>query len=173
MTNMWLRKAAGKEAAIRIVTAVDGVELDHPQFEVLLGKRVNRAEADEGTISRGKGVSPYDKLVIDGDYIKDAAQSGQMSQVLYAVAIRKADGERTFRSPTQADLDAINAATSRLGEVEYEWRTRGILPTEDVPDGSKTSELIRYGIETWADSFTSRQVLVHGTWGEEFAGLFP
>lgn len=173
MTNKWLRKAAGKEAAIRIVTAVDGVELDEPQFEVLLGKSVNRAEADEGTISRGKGVSPYDKLVIDGDYIKDVAQSGEMSQVLYAVAIRKANGERTFRAPTQADLDAINGAKSRLAELEHDWQVSGILPTEDVPDGSKTSELIRYGIETWADSFTSRQVLVHGTFGEEFAGLIP
>lgn len=173
MTNKWLRKAAGKEAAVRIVTAVDGVELQDPQFEVLLGKSVDRAEADEGTIARGKGVSPYDKLVIDGDYIKEAAQSGDMSQVLYAVAIRKANGERTFRSPTRADLDAINAATSRLREVEHEWQAGGILPTEDVPDGSKTSELIRYGINAWADSFTSRQVLVHGTFGEEFAGLIP
>lgn len=173
MTNKWLRKGTGKEAAVRFVTQADGAELREPRFEVDFGASVNKLDADAGTIARGKGISPYDNLVIDEGYIKDAAESGLMSQVLYAVAIRRPGGERTFRPPTKEDLDAIQAASSKLEEVENDWNSRGIIPTEDVPDGLKTSELTRFGISTWRDAFTARQALVHGTFGDEFSRLIP
>lgn len=89
LTDKWLRKAPGKEAAVRMVTSVEGIELREPRFEVILGREVDKADASTGTVARGKAVSPYDNLVIDGDYIKAAAQSGDMSQLLYAVAVRK------------------------------------------------------------------------------------
>ena len=72
-----------------------------PRQKKTLLKRKRPASA------RGKAVSPYDNLVIDGDYIKAAAQSGDMSQLLYAVAVRKPSGERTFRAPNEADLQAL------------------------------------------------------------------
>lgn len=107
LTDKWLRKAPGKEAAVRMVTSVEGIELREPRFEVILGREVDKADASTGTMARGKAVSPYDNLVIDGDYIKAAAQSGDMSQLLYAVAVRKPSGERTFRAPNEADLQAL------------------------------------------------------------------
>ena len=61
----------------------------------------------KGVMSRGSAVSPYDHLAIDGDYIKSEAQAGRMGQILYAVAIRRSDGTRDFRAPTQLDLDAL------------------------------------------------------------------
>jgi adenine-specific DNA methylase len=171
--DKWLRKQPGKEAAVKLVTSLEGTELTEPRFEVVLGGGVDKGDAALGTMSRGKAVSPYDSLVIDGDYIKEAAQNGKMTQILYAVAIRKPSGERTFRAPNAQDREALEAANRRFDEVKDAWFAAGILPTEDVPDGLKTGELIGHGIETWAELFTPRQALVHGTFCEEFAKLIP
>ncbi|WP_308210377.1 DUF1156 domain-containing protein [Microbacterium sp. CnD16-F] len=172
LTDKWLRKQAGKEAAVRLILSADGADLQEPRFEVVLGRDVDRGDASAGTIARGKAISLYDNLVIDGDYIKEAAQSGQMEQVLYAVAIRKASGERTFRAPTRADIDALRAADRRFDEVKDGWFVSGILPTEEFPDGNDLRPK-QYGLERWIDFYTPRQALVHGTFGEEFATLIP
>ncbi|SCQ62933.1 Adenine-specific DNA methylase containing a Zn-ribbon [Propionibacterium freudenreichii] len=172
LTDKWLRKTAGKEAAVRMVTSVGGIELREPRFEVILGREVDKADASTGTMARGKAVSPYDNLVIDGDYIKEAAQSGDMSQLLYAVAVRKPSGERTFRAPNEADLQALQAANRTFDAVKDEWFDAGILPTEEFPEGNDLRPK-HYGLDRWVDFFTPRQALVHGTFGEEFARLVP
>ncbi|MFE1988277.1 DUF1156 domain-containing protein [Streptomyces mirabilis] len=174
LTDKWLRKTAGKEAAIRMLTEYDGIELPEPIFKVALGKDVDKADASTGTTARGKAISPYDDLVIDGDYIKQSAQAGQMKQILYAVAIRKPSGERTFRAPIQTDLDAIVAAEAKLDEVKELWQATGILPSEEIPVEANYDRGHRmYGINTWLDFFLPRQALVHGTFGAEFAKLVP
>lgn len=172
LTDKWLRKAPGKEAAVRMVTSVEGIELWEPRFEVILGREVDKADASTGTMARGKAVSPYDNLVIDGDYIKAAAQSGDMSQLLYAVAVRKPSGERTFRAPNEADLQALQAANRTFDALKDEWFDAGILPTEEFPEGNDLRPK-HYGLDRWVDFFTPRQALVHGTFGEEFARLVP
>ncbi|MER6404126.1 DUF1156 domain-containing protein [Streptomyces viridosporus] len=173
LTDKWLRKTAGKEAAVRMLTEYDGVELPEPIFEVALGEDVDKTDASTGTTARGKAISPYDNLVIDGDYIKQAAQTGQMKQVLYAVAVRKPSGERTFRAPTQTDFDAIAAAETKYSEVKDLWLATGILPSEEIPDLIPKHEIRPYGLTFWTDMFTARMALVHGTFVEEFAGLVP
>lgn len=172
LTDKWLRKAPGKEAAVRMVTSVEGIELREPRFEVILGREVDKADASTGTMARGKAVSPYDNLVIDGDYIKEAAQSGDMSQLLYAVAVRKPSGERTFRAPNESDLQALQAANRTFDALKDEWFDAGILPTEEFPEGNDLRPK-HYGLDRWVDFFTPRQALVHGTFGEEFARLVP
>lgn len=172
LTDKWLRKTAGKEAAVRMVTSIDGTELREPHFEVTLGRAVDKLDASTGTMARGKAVSPYDNLVIEGNYIKEAAQSGQMTQVLYAVAVRKPSGERTFRAPNERDREALDAAGRHFGQVKDAWLASGILPTEEFPDGNDLRPK-NYGLERWIDFYTPRQALVHGTFGEEFARLIP
>ncbi|GAA1929126.1 DUF1156 domain-containing protein [Streptantibioticus ferralitis] len=174
LTDKWLRKTAGKEAAVRMLTEFDGVELSEPIFEVALGEDVDNIDASTGTTARGKAISPYDNLVIDGNYVKQAAQAGQMKQVLYAVAIRKPSGERTFRAPTPTDLDAIAAAEAKLEEMKALWQAKDILPSEEIPVEANYDRGHRmYGINTWLDFFTPRQALTHGTFGEEFARIVP
>lgn len=174
MPDNWLRKAEGKEAAVRMLTEIDGVELDAPQFEVILGHDVDSARASTGTVKGGKGISPYDDLVIDGNYIKAEAKAGRMSTVLFAVAIRTASGERTFRAPTEADLAAISKAEEHLLELKDIWQAQGNLPSEDIPDESNYERGHRmYGRYTWLDMFTPRQAMVHGTFSNQFSKLIP
>lgn len=171
LPDKWLRKTAGKEAAVWMHTEYDGIELTEPIFDVAFGKDVDKTDASTGTTARGKAISPYDNLVIDGDYIKQAAQAGQMKQVLYAVAIRKSSGERTFRAPNQTDFDAIAAAESKYAEVKDLWLATGILPSEAIPDLIPKHEIRPYGFTYWTDMFTRRQALVQGVFVEEFASL--
>ena len=118
MPDKWLRKKAGKEVAVRLITSLDGVELTEPRFEVVEGRAVDKADAEAGYVAGGKGVSPYDNLVIDSQYIKAEAQAGRMSQVMYAVSVKTAGGKREFRSPTQDDLDALRNASDELERLK-------------------------------------------------------
>ncbi|WP_083956608.1 DUF1156 domain-containing protein [Tersicoccus phoenicis] len=173
LTDKWLRKTAGKEVAVRLVTEVDGEALQEPLFQVDHGRAVDKKDASTAIVTNGKAVSPYDNLVIEGDYIKATAKAGLMTQVLYAVAVKTAMG-KTFRAPSSTDLEAVRAAAARLNEIRREWSEQGILPTEDIPAEANYDRGHRmYGINTWLDFFTPRQALVHGTFGEEFARLVP
>lgn len=174
MPDKWLRKIKGKEAAVRMLTEIDGVPLDEPRFEVAVGSDVVVADAASGTSARGKAISPYDDLVIDGDYIKAEAKADRMSQVLYAVAVRTGAGDRAFRAPTDSDLAAIRAAEEQFAAVKDLWQARGILPSEEIPAEANYERGHRmYGRYTWLDMFSPRQALVHGTFGDEFAELIP
>jgi len=168
--NWWLSKEKGKEAAVRLITERDGRQVDQVEFEILTGKAARACDPDNGTVAGGDAVSPWDNLAIDGDYIKAEAQAGRMGSQLYAVAVR-INGKRSFRAPTQVDFDALAAAEAELQRVLPRWEADDVLPTESVPIGNKTGELLNMGMTRWVDLFSSRQLLAHGTFVEEFRRL--
>ncbi len=81
-----------------------------------------------------------------------------MSQILYAVSIDRSNGDAEFRAPTEDDLVAVAAAEERLGEKRAAWEQQGIIPTEEFPSGNDMRPML-YGMTTWADFFTARQLL--------------
>jgi putative DNA methylase len=168
--NWWLSKEAGKEAAVRLVTQGNGHELDDVEFEILTGAAARRSHPDRGTTAGGDAVSPWDDLAISGEYIREEARSGRMGSCLYAVAVRH-DDAKGFRLPTEADLSALREAERELTARYAEWARDNTLPPEEVPLGNKTAELLGVGASHWTDLFSSRQLLVHGTFVEEFRRL--
>jgi putative DNA methylase len=167
--NWWLSKEAKKEVGVRLVTERDGTTLLSVEFEIVHGAEAG-SFLDEGTVGGGRGVSPWDGLVIDGDYIKSEAQAGRMGSVLYAV-VTKVGRKRVFRSPTAVDLAAIEAAAQAFEEKRLNWVRDGIIPTEAIPNGNKTREPLNYGMKTWLDMFSPRQALVHATFIEVLRNL--
>jgi len=125
------------------------------------------------TYSRGKGVSLFTGNQIDSDYIKTMAQQGRMGSALYAVAVKRGPGDLIFRPPYKEDLEALEMAEKELRRIRPEWERRNIIPTEVVPEGSKTHEAIIRGINTWADMFSPRQLLCFGVLVEELQKLKP
>lgn len=175
--NWWLCSEAGKQAAVRLCTRDGEIELDEPAFEILFGKEAVSSRPDQGTVAGGNAISPWDGLAIDGEYIKAEAQAGRMGSVLYAVAIRcRVAGakrpERTFRPPTATDRDALIAAEKRLERVLDGWLANGIVPSEDRYIGP-ADRSANYGILRHRELFSPRQLLVHGTFVEEFQRLVP
>lgn len=168
--NWWLSKKKGG-VAVRLVTHRDGVELEEPEFEIVTGDAIDHKVADAGTITRGKAVSPWDNLVIDGAYIKAEAQAGRMGSILYAVAVRTSEG-RAFRTPTETDVEALRRAEDELERVLPRWEAEDVIPDETRFIGP-ADRSANYGILTWRDMFSPRQLLVHGTFVEEYRKLIP
>ncbi len=167
--DWWLRKG-DKPAAVRMVTEAGGVKLMTPQFEVLHGPDID-FDADKGIIANGSATSPYDDVVIDGDYIKCEAQAGRMTYLLYAVVTRTPQG-RSFRAPTEEDLAALEAARDEVTACLPRWHQDSIVPASEIPAVSNYDRGHRmYGINTWEDFFAPRQLLTHAVFVEEFHRL--
>jgi adenine-specific DNA methylase len=169
--NWWLSKGV-KPVAVRLVAERAGRQLDRCEFEIEVGKAID-FDPDRGTVAGGDAISPWDGLAIDGDHIKAEAQAGRMGDQLYAVAIRTGK-RRGFRAPTQSDLDSLVAAERELTRLLPQWLAEGIVPDESIDSVSNYNRGHRlYGINTWREMFSPRQLLVHGTFVEEFRRLMP
>lgn len=169
--NWWLSKGS-KPVAVRLVAERSGRQLEQCEFEIVVGKAIN-FDPDRGTVAGGDAISPWDGLAIDGEHIKTEAQDGRMGSQLYAVAVRTAKG-RSFRAPTQTDLDALTSAERMLQELLPRWLPEDVLPDEEIGSVSNYDRGHRlYGIHAWRDMFSPRQLLVHGTFVEEFRRLMP
>ncbi|MBX6770935.1 MAG: DUF1156 domain-containing protein [Chloroflexi bacterium] len=166
--NWWLQKGSDP-IAVRVLCQPDWPAC---RFEILRGPAALRANPDQGTIRRGVAISPWTGDPIDGDYIKREAQAGRMGQQLYAVGVKTPSGVE-FRPPTEADLAAVAAAEAELARKLPGWLAQGIVPDEEIPEGNKTAEPLRYGMVRWRDLFAPRQLLALGTVVETLRELAP
>ncbi|GAB6060285.1 hypothetical protein [Desulfonatronum parangueonense] len=133
-------------------------------------------EQSEGTVARGTATCSFPDCgrVVDGDAIKVQAQAGNMGEQLYAVVFKKRvvtttktrkkreKWERGYRAPRPAD-DVSDRIKTTLEERLPEWEALDMVPNEQIPEGQKTAEPIRYGMNKWRDLFSTRQLLCHGT----------
>ena len=58
-----------------------------------------------------------------------------------------------FRVPIQEDLDGVKLAGRILLENKTLWLKENLIPFENIPKGSKTGELLNYGISILGPSF--------------------
>ena len=144
---------------------------------------VNSAkEQSDGTVARGDGTCPYSDCgrVIDGDEIKRQAQADHMGEQLFAVVYKervvkilksgkrgKDKWVRRYRAPRLEDNNSAEIQAI-LDEKLPEWEALDMVPIEAIPDGNKTTEPQRYGMNIWRDLFSPRQLLCHGTSVEVF-----
>lgn len=139
--SWWLSKKKGHEAWIE-AEVVDG----EVRYRVQHNAYGPQGEAD-GTISRGVGRAVGDGTPIPNDYIKQEAQAGRLGVHLMAIV---ADGRagRVYLSPTTEHFDA--AAVERPNDV----------PSQEVPtQNHDVDRLPMYGMPTWSDAFTNRQLV--------------
>ena len=138
---------AGNEAFVEPV-----IQGHQYAFVVKPGKAHEAAR--QGTkLSRGNFQCLLSGTPIAGDYIKAEGVAGRISQRLIAVV---ADGDRgrVFVSPT---TEHENAAMGLMREWE---------PLGDIPARLTGGTCVPYGLTTWGDLFTDRQLCMLNTFSE-------
>lgn len=149
-STFMLSTKAGKEAYVEPV-----IEGDSYRFTVKVGKPKDAEAAKNGTkLARGANFRCLmSETPIAGDYIKAEGKAGRMGAKLMAIV---AEGERSrvYLAPT-----AAHEAIARQAQPEWE-------PETSLPDDPRNFWTVQYGLTTFADLFTPRQLVALNTFSD-------
>jgi putative DNA methylase len=149
-STFMLSTKAGKEAYVQPVIEADGYH-----FTVKVGKPEDPEKAKGGTkLARGANFGCLMSGVpIEGDYIKSEGRKGKMGARLMAVVAEGKRG-RVYLAPTpEHEAAALQA--------KPEWR-----PGQDLPDDPRNFWTVQYGLTSYGDLFTDRQLVALTTFSE-------
>lgn len=156
-STFMLSTKAGKEVYVEPVINGDGY-----RFTVKVGKPKDAEAAKAGTkLARGANFRcVMSGTPIAGDYIKAEGKAGRLGARLMAIV---AEGERAkvYLSPTEVHEVAAEKATP-------EWKPEG-----DVPARLTGGTCVPYGLTTWSDLFTWRQLVALATFSDLIGEAVP
>ncbi len=164
--NWWLDKgSASKGIAAQPVIRNDR---DDVKFNVVrLPEDVAKSSFDpsEGTQSHGEAEClRCEGGVIGKAEVKSQARGQGMGFQLYAVYTDSGQYPKKFRAPSEEDQAAAERA-EKFVNANPEFSR---LLQQEIPLGKETARLPKYGIETWRDLYTPRQLLSHSSYLEAF-----
>jgi putative DNA methylase len=140
---------AGKEAYVEPV-----IERGGYRFTVRVGKPKDVEGAKNGTkFARANFVCVMSGTPISGDYIKAEGKAGRMDARLMAIVV-EGDRGRIYLTPT-AEHEAVAKKANPV------WRPDGQIAVR-MTGGNCTP----YGLTTWGDLFTSRQLVALTTFSD-------
>lgn len=149
-STFMLSTKAGKEAYVEPVIANGGY-----RFTVKVGKPNDTEGAKRGTkLSRGANFECLmSRTPVTGDYIKAEGMAGRMDARLMAI-VAEGDRGRVYLTPT-----AAHEAVARSAEPE--WK-----PSQVLPDDTRAFWTVNYGLTTYGDLFTPRQLVALTTFSD-------
>ncbi|NMB74746.1 MAG: DUF1156 domain-containing protein [Myxococcales bacterium] len=149
-STFMLSTKAGKEAYVEPVIENGGY-----RFTVKVGKPKDVEAAKNGTkLARGANFRCLmSGTPIAGDYIKAEGRAGRMGARLMAIVAEGARG-RVYLAPTPEHEAAALKAKPR-------WKPEG-----EVPARLTGGTCVPYGLSTWADLFTPRQLVALTTFSD-------
>ncbi|HBU41945.1 MAG TPA: hypothetical protein DEB57_03570, partial [Microbacterium sp.] len=144
VSSFWLSKKKGKQTWIEIVVAPDRKSY---RFEVRSGVPTDRKAVNAGTkAGRGSFRCALTGTPISGDHIKAEGKAGRMGARLMAV-VAEGNRRRIYLSPDDEQKVSARAAAP-------EWS-----PEDRLPDDPRNFWTVQYGLETFGDLFTPRQLM--------------
>jgi putative DNA methylase len=161
-STFMLSTKAGKEAYVEPVLTPSplageggGEETGGYRFTVKVGKPKDAAAAKSGTkLSRGANFQCLmSGMPIAGDYIKAEGKAGRMGARLMAI-VAEGDRGRVYLAPTP-EMEAI-ALTA-----QPTWK-----PETSLPDDPRNFWTVQYGLTTYGDLFTPRQLVALTTFSD-------
>lgn len=100
---------------------------------------------------------------VERSYIREEGKAGRLGSRLLAV-IAEGDRERVYLSPTVSqELTALSATNTAVVKEARATFLSGLTPTRAMITGGVCSA---YGLSTWGDLFTSRQILTLTTFSD-------
>lgn len=166
-----LSRKGAKSVGLRLA----GWKGPEPQFEIAEGPL---ASFPQPTVRRGAATCLRCGYTIPVERVREQLTElggGAHRALLAAVAITDASGNRAFRKPTEADLQALEAARKAVEKMDRQ-RAEGLpaLPSEPLPPiGTLGFRVQRYGMLRWRDMFTPRQLLTISTLVELVRDTLP
>jgi putative DNA methylase len=149
-STFMLSTKPGKEAYVEPVIEGDGY-----RFTVKVGKPTDAEGAKNGTkLSRGANFQCLmSEMPIAGDYVKSEGRAGRMGTRLMAIV---AEGERgrVYIAPT-ARMESV------ARQAEPTW-----TPETPLPDDPRNFWTVQYGLTTFGDLFTPRQLVALTTFSD-------
>ena len=149
VSTFMLSTKSGKEAYVQPVVEGGGY-----RFTVHAGKPADAEAAKRGTkLARANFACVMSGAPIAGDYIKAEGKSGRMGARLMAI-VAEGDRGRVYLAPTPEHEAAAQKA-------QPTWKPEGDIATR-MTGGNCTP----YGLTTWGDLFTDRQLVALTTFAD-------
>src|SRR5690625_608410 len=149
-STFMLSTKKGKEAYVEPVVENGGY-----RFTVKVGKPKDPEATKAGT-KLGRGANfrcVISETPLTGDYIKAEGQAGRMGARMMAI-VAEGDRERVYLPPTQEMEEIARSA-------KPEWR-----PETALPNDPRNFWTVQYGLTTYGDLFTDRQLVALTTFSD-------
>ena len=141
-----LSSREGKEAYVEPI-----IEGDSYYFEVRLGMLPN--DALGGLVDRTGGTCLLSQTAMPFNYIRKEGQAGRMGERLMAIVLEGKKG-RVYLSPVEKIAHIAKSA-------KPEWK-----PEHSLPFNPRNFQTPNYGMNTFGDLFTSRQLVALNTFSD-------
>lgn len=138
------------------------VEYNNGDFALKVVKGASTRTYQRGGLMCPKGhvISPEELAKLHAREMAKWEEGSIGHQPAVLAAVKLDTGEYT--EPTPEMLEAYRKAEEKLQHHFYEWLGT-YIPQQEIPQGDKTRELIRRGLDHFFKLFNARQLLVHAT----------
>lgn len=143
-----LSSKAGKESYVEPI-----IEGDSYRFDVRNGKPPEIAKSGTTAGKRNAFLCLMSGVAVDYNYIRAEGKAGRMGQKLMAIVAEGSKG-RVYLAPTQ-EMEAIGV------QAQPTWR-----PETQLPDNPRDFKTPNYGMATFGDLFTPRQLVALTTFSD-------
>lgn len=159
LRSLWLARKGKKSIALRLKTDRKDKRVD---LDVVTG--ANADDVGRGTSKGGAATCPVCGFTtpVESVRVQLTAQHGGAANARLLAVLTRSTGGRAYRLPTNEDLRAVLAAGKELERRKKSTGTLRDIPL--VPDGEINHlrgffNIVLYGITTWGDLFSPRQML--------------
>lgn len=176
--SFWLAKRGHRRRALRYtVTRIPG---STPRVEFAVFEPRTAGDVPDGTISRANAVCPCCNFVIGPERVRaqlaehrggsdvEFDEHGRRvggAMLLAVASVAPGEDARQYRISNERDYGFVYRAKQHLAALLRAWEQGGRQGPRPVPDealppvGTLGFRVQRYGMATWGDLFTSRQLL--------------
>lgn len=160
LSSFWLANSTRNKAWVEVSGEPGTIQLMIRQG----GVPPDAASLSDGTVKSSSVTCPVCPTSVAAKDVRDYAKKIGFGRTLYAV-LDSTSGSRTYRSPTQAEVDGANdLATALLDSLEETPDGTSPLPDEPMVKSQyrRFANLV-YGIDTFRGLFNDRQLYVLGS----------
>ncbi len=151
LKTLWLCQKENKLRALRLVPDPVARRVN---FEVWTPDP--KDEVPDGTMAGAKSQCPVCGVNVTPDYIKSSGHNGKLGARMTAVVVNTRQGKE-YRLPTPEEVAVVRQAADVLPAAAAQIPFG--LPTEKQQRNPRTLIVQLHGLTTWADLFTTRQLL--------------